>query len=90
MDFNIDFSNVDFLDFKKLNITFEEINSVFANPTAYHEPQEDFIYALGYGSRRKFVQIAYQILKNSNFDMEVLQIDLPYEKDVREHWCKNN
>jgi len=28
MDFNIDFSNVDFLDFKKLNITFEEINSV--------------------------------------------------------------
>gem|GEM_PF-6587560 len=43
----------------------------------------------GYGSRRKFVQIAYQISKNSNFDIEVLQIALHYDKDTNEHWYKN-
>ncbi len=90
MDFNIDFSNLQATEMKRLNISFEDIRSVFSNSTSFHEPFEDFYYLIGFSSQRKFIQVAYRISKNINFEVEVLEIDLPYEKDIKEHWCKNS
>jgi hypothetical protein len=90
MEFNIDFSTISALEMKRLNISFEEIRSIFSNPSSFHEPFEDFNYLIGFGSNRKFIQVAYRISKNINFEVEVLEIDLPYEKDIKEHWCKSN
>jgi hypothetical protein len=87
MDFNIDFSMIDFIELRNLNITRDEIVSILNNQSSYFEYNDDFIYVLGFSTRRKFLQMAYRISKNANFEIEVLQVDLPYEKDIRQNWC---
>lgn len=87
MEYNIDFSQIDLLELRKFNISFGEINSVITNPSSYFENKADFIFVLGFSDKRKFVQMAYRISKNTNFEIEALQIGLPYEKDIKENWC---
>ena len=89
MDFNIDFSSILWIEVRKLGISMEEIHSIFQNPSSsiasFHG--EEFI--VGFSSKRKFILAAYQIAKNTNFDIEVLQIDLPYEEDIKKYWCRH-
>ena len=87
MDFNIDFSMIDFIEMRKCDITREEIVSILNNRSSYFEQNEDFIYVLGFSIRRKFIQMAYRVSKNANFEIEILQVDLPYEKDIKQNWC---
>ena len=56
MDFNIDFSMIDFIELRERGITREEIVSILNNRSSY-------------------------------FEIEILQVDLPYEKDIKQNWC---
>ncbi|HEY9044858.1 MAG TPA: hypothetical protein VIN08_03140 [Ohtaekwangia sp.] len=87
MIFNIDFSMIDRMEMRNLNITPDEIVNILNNRSSYFEANEDFIYVLGFSTRRKFIQMAYRVSKNVNFEIEVLQVDLPYEKDIKQNWC---
>jgi hypothetical protein len=87
MEFNIDFSQIDRLVLRELNISRDEIYSVFSNQNSFHNEYPDFIFLLGFRSKRKFIKIAYQISKKANFEVEVLEIDLPYEEDIAKLWC---
>ncbi len=87
MEFNIDFSLIDLLELKRFNISLNEMNSVLINPSTYYEDNLDFVYVLGYSSKRKFIEMAFRVSKNSNFEIEALQIRLPYEKDIKKSWC---
>ena len=78
---------IDFIELRNLNITRDEIVSILNNQSSYFEYNDDFIYVLGFSTGRKFLQMAYRISKNANFEIEVLQVDLPYEKDIRQNWC---
>lgn len=88
--FIFDYSDFDFLEMKKLNITMIEIQSVFQNPSSVFDKTDWFQYLIGFSSQRKFIQIAFEVSKNSNFDVKLLQIDLPYEKDIKINWCRNH
>lgn len=87
MEFDIDFSQIDLLELKRFNIALEEINSVLINSSTYYEDNHDFVYVLGYSSKRKFIEIAFRVSKNISFELEALQIRLPYEKDIKKSWC---
>ena len=88
-DFILDFAGIDRLELRELNITENEVISVFVNKTSFADYTREFDYLIGFSNRRKFVQIAYQVHKNPKFDIEILQVDLPYENDIKEYWCKN-
>jgi hypothetical protein len=59
--YNIDYSLVDRLEHKKINVTLEEVQSIFSNPTSVLKPHIGFDYMIGYSNRRKFIHIAYKI-----------------------------
>jgi hypothetical protein len=88
-DFIFDYSDFDFLEMKRLNITMMEIQSVFQNPSSFLGRMDEFQYFISFSSQKKFIQIAFEVSKNSNFDVKLLQIDLPYEKDIKINWCGN-
>ena len=87
-DFLFDLSLLDGLELKRLNITLQEIKDVFNAATSKAHPQIGFVYLIGFTSKRKFIHIAYRVAKNIKFDLELLQVDLPYEEDVKNYWCK--
>ena len=88
MDFKIDFSRIDLISLRNSGIIFTEVESILGNESSYFEPNGDFDFVLGFSSRKKFIQMAFRISRNVNFEIEALQIDLPDEKDIRECWCK--
>ncbi|MBY0433665.1 MAG: hypothetical protein K2U26_06110 [Cyclobacteriaceae bacterium] len=73
---------------KKLGISLEEVNQILVNRSSFFESNQEFTYVLGFSEKRKFLQVAYRNSKKPNFDIEVLQIDLAYEKDIKKYWCK--
>ena len=87
MDFRLDFSKIDLLELRTINISMNEVKSIFLNENSVVKEYTNFTFLLGFSNKRKFIRVAFQISKNSNFDIEVLQIDLPYEEDVKEYWC---
>jgi hypothetical protein len=87
MDFRLDFAKIDLLELRTINISTNEVKSIFLNENSIVKEYTNFTFLLGFSSERKFIRVAFQISKNSNFDIEVLQIDLPYEEDVKEYWC---
>ncbi|MFM7429405.1 MAG: hypothetical protein ACKO1F_05845 [Flammeovirgaceae bacterium] len=88
VDFKIDFSFIDRLELKKLNITLDEIQGIFANTKSQLKPFSNFDYIVGFSNRRKFIHIAYKISSDPNYELQALQIDLPYEEDIKSYWCK--
>ncbi len=90
MDFDIDFSQILWVEIRSLGISIDEVYSIFKNPssTVASHGSEDFI--VGFSNKRKFVVVTYQIAKNVNFDIEVTQIELPYEEDIKKFWCLHN
>jgi hypothetical protein len=86
--YNIDYSLIDRLELKKINVTFEEIQSVFFSPNSHLKPYTGFDYLIGYSNRRKFIHVAYKVSPDPNYELQALQIDLPYEEDIKDHWCK--
>ncbi len=87
MDFRLDFAKIDLLELRTINISTNEVKSIFLNENSVVKEYTNFTFLLGFSNKRKFIRVAFQISKNSNFDIEVLQIDLPYEEDVKEYWC---
>jgi hypothetical protein len=90
MDFDIDFSEIQWIEVRKLGISMDEVYSVFKNPSSSFVflPGLDFI--VGFTSKRKIIVVTYQIAKNVNFDIEVIEIELPYEEDIKRFWCPYN
>ena len=73
---------------RKADIGVDEVRSVFENVNSeYDFSNPNFGYVIGFSVRRKFIHMAYGISKNINFEIELLQIDLPYEKDIQRCWC---
>lgn len=89
MDFRLDFSKIDLLELRTMNISADELNSIFTNENSVVKEYTNFTLLLGFSNKRKFIKVAFQISKNSKFDIEILQVDLPYEEDVKEYWCAN-
>lgn len=89
MDLNIDFSNIYWFEIRKLGITMEEvIEVVHSSKSALgFIANEEFL--IGFSSRRKFIVVSFCVSKNVNFDIEILDIDLPYEEDIAKIWCPN-
>ena len=87
MEFNIDFSNISWVEANKIGVSIDEVFSVFNNPSSGIGSMDSLEYIVGFSHKRKFIVVAYQIAKNPNFDVEAIQIDLPYEEDVRHVWC---
>lgn len=89
-DFVFDYSDFDFLEMKQLNIAMVEIQSVFQNPSSYFDKMDEFQYLIGFSVQRKFIQIAFEVSKNCNFDLKLLQVNLPHEKDIKINLCGNH
>jgi hypothetical protein len=87
LDFNIDFSNIPWIDVRKLGISIVEIYDIFKNPRSTFSIVQGENIIVGFSTKRKFIVATYEIAKNINFDVEVLQIDLPYEEDIEKYWC---
>ena len=87
MDFRIDFSQIDRLELRKLGILTNEVESVIYNPYSYFEFWPDFKFCLGFSHKRKFIQFAFVYSRNPNFDLQLLQIDLADEKEIKKNWC---
>lgn len=87
MDYNIDFSLIDLIELRRLNISTSEVRSVFSNDNSFYKDFGDFVFLLGFSDKRKFIKIAYGVSKNLNFEIEVFQNDLPYEEDIKTFWC---
>ncbi len=90
MDFDIDFSQIQWIEVRKLGISIREIHDIFKNPSSVFSTVQGEPIIVGFSSKRKFIVATYQIAKNINFDIEVLQIDLPYEEDIKNYWCAHN
>ncbi len=90
MDFEIDFSDVPWVEIRKLGISIDEVYSVFKNPNSSVASSTTGEFIVGFSNKRKFVVITYKIAKNANFDIEVIQIELPYEEDIKKFWCLRN
>jgi hypothetical protein len=90
MGFDIDFSDIPWVEIKKLGISLDEVFSVFENPSSSIASSLAGEFIVGFSNKRKFVVITYKIAKNANFDIEVIQIELPYEEDIKKFWCLRN
>jgi len=86
-DYLYDFSQIDLVELKQFFINRSEVISVFNNPFSKLEPFRGFLYLIGFSERKKIIQIAFNISKNINFEIELLQIDLPDEKDIKKYYC---
>jgi hypothetical protein len=89
-NFTFDFSGVSWITLRSLGISMKEVMSVFRNPSSAVDRIDDIDFLIGFSDKRKFIMVAYRLAKNSNFDLEVLQVDLPYEKDIKKIWCQFN
>jgi hypothetical protein len=90
MDFDIDFSLIQWIEIRKLGISMEEVYDVFKNPNSSITSLLDESFAVGFTSKRKFIVVSYRIAKNVNFNIEVIEIELPYEEDIKRSWCSYN
>ena len=79
-NYNYHFEEIDRIQMRELNITAEEVISVFENPNSYFETFDGFKYLIGFSNRRKFIHIAYIELETN--DIKIKQVDLPYEQDL--------
>ncbi|HEY9008678.1 MAG TPA: hypothetical protein VIM75_21220 [Ohtaekwangia sp.] len=86
-EFTFDFSGIDWVALRGLGITRNEVISVFKNPSSAVDRIDGIDFLIGFSDKRKFLIVAYRLAKNSNFGLEVLQVDLPYEKDIQKIWC---
>jgi hypothetical protein len=90
MDFDIDFSQILWVEIRKLGISIDEVLSIFKNPSSTVASHGSEYFVVGFSNKRKFIVVTYQIAKNVNFDVEVVQIELPYEEDIEKLWCLHN
>ena len=88
MDFRIDFSEIDLVGFRQWHISVREIESVVVDPNSFHGTLSSASFILGFSDKRKFIKVAYRVAKSSNFDIEILQVELPNENDIQDYWCK--
>jgi hypothetical protein len=86
--FKFDISTTDRLEMKRQNIDVSEIESIFKSKHSYHEPFDGFEYFIGFSNKRKFIHFAFCVHKELAFDYQILQIDLPYEHDIRKYYCQ--
>jgi hypothetical protein len=75
------------LKLTKISVSPDEILSVFESERSQAVSLTNYDLMVGLSNKGKFVVIAYQVAKNPTFDVEVLQIDLPYEEDIEQIWC---
>lgn len=86
--YRYDYSKIDRLDFKKVCISESEVNSIFESLKSNNKNFTGFDYIIGFSYKNKFIHIIYNISKNANFEIELLQIDLPHEEDIRKYFYK--
>lgn len=88
MNFRLDFSRLDRLELKALGILPQDLSTLFITEnTEFHERSE-FSYAIGYINQTRFIHAAYLVSKSDNFDLELLQVGVPDEEDIKAYWCK--
>jgi len=85
--FKFDVSKINLLELKELDIRLTEIESVFKNQYSAYKRFDGFEYLIGFSSRRKFIHLAFREHPSLEYDYELLQIDLPYEEDIRKYYC---
>lgn len=85
--FSIDFRNLDLVELKSLGILSQDIIDVFLTENSEIFDFIDFKYVIGYVNQTKFIHVAYTLSKNVNFDIELLQVGLANEEDIRKYWC---
>lgn len=86
--FRIDFRRVNLLELKSLGIFTPNIEELFVTQNAEILVFRDFSYAIGYVKQSMFIHAVYEVSKNDNFDIELLQAAIPNEEDIRRYWCK--
>lgn len=91
-DYLYDFSQIDLVELKQLHINRNEVISVFNNPLSQLKAFKGFLFLIGFSERKKITQIAFNTSKNINFELEILQIDLPDERDwaalrIKKYYC---
>jgi hypothetical protein len=67
MEFKIDFSEIDLVALRQLNISSKEIDSVVNNPNSFHGDLGQDTFLLGFSDKRKFIRAVYRIAKKANF-----------------------
>ena len=88
MNLRIDYSEIDLVALRQINIHSKEIQDVLDNPNSIFKDWGSAVFVVGFSFKRKFIRFVYQVAKNPNFDIEILQVDLPYEDDIQSYWCK--
>ena len=89
-DFDIDFSSILWVEVRRLGISIDEVHSVFKNPSSSFTTLHGEEFVVGFTNKRKFIVVSYRIAKNANFDIEVIEIELPHEEDIKRSWCSFN
>ncbi|MEQ9302199.1 MAG: hypothetical protein RIF33_26700 [Cyclobacteriaceae bacterium] len=89
-EFLLDFVGIDRLKMKDLGIAPSQVaNVLLLGNTCVHEfKNPEHMYAIGYFDGIKFLHIAYRISKKIKFDLEILQVGIPNEEDIKRYWCK--
>ncbi|MBY0433666.1 MAG: hypothetical protein K2U26_06115, partial [Cyclobacteriaceae bacterium] len=82
MEFALDFSLIDLSALRSQHIRLSEVSSVLKSPTSVLHPQKGFDYLIGFSDQKKFIHIAFRVSGSPKFDLQILQVELPYENDI--------
>jgi hypothetical protein len=66
MDFEIDSSNIPWIEVRKLGISIGEIYDIFKNPRSTFSNVQGENIIVGFSAKRKFIVATYEIAKNLN------------------------
>ncbi len=84
----IDFRNLSLLELKAAGILPRDLDDLFIIENSEIHSFGDFLYAIGYIKQTRFIYAAYNVSKNVNFDIELLQAGIPNEEDIKRYWCR--
>ncbi|GEM_PF-3025032 len=89
--FQIDYRKIDLIAQKRLNgIVMADIIELFSSDRSILVGSSDMkeVLNIGYVNGRKFIYAIFIFSKNHTFDVELLDVGIPNEKQIRAYWCK--
>lgn len=84
--FRIDFRKINLLELKVFGILTQHVDDLFVTENSEIHRFGNFSYIIRYVQQTRFIYAAYNVSKNVNFDIELLQAGVPNEEDIKRYW----
>jgi hypothetical protein len=85
--FKIDFRRINLLELKNVGILTQDIDDLFVIENSEFLEFVNFSYVIGYVKQTKFIHAAYNVSESATFDIELLQVGISHEEDIKRYWC---